>query len=227
MHQIWIFQKIMDIKALIRQYFDSAEGTPTIDVFDNDTIYAIYQKVIGVLTHNMEIETTMLQALSYCFYEVLDNVLTHSGKILGSVLTHYDAKKQSLRVLVADDGIGIHKSLSQESKYASITEAEALKACIEDSVTDGKGMGFGLYSTSLLVKNIGIQFEIHSGTHKLQLVDNDFIVTDAEPWQGTLVFLEVHTNKEINPNTIVANRTDCVSQYNEEFLDKANIEDLW
>ena len=94
----------MDINSLIRQYFDSSKGTPTIDVFDNDTIYSIYQKVIGVLTRNMEVETTMLQALSYCFYEVLDNVLTHSGKVLGSVLTDYDAEKQSLRVLVADDG---------------------------------------------------------------------------------------------------------------------------
>lgn len=217
----------MDINSLIRQYFDSSKGTPTIDVFDNDTIYSIYQKVIGVLTRNMEVETTMLQALSYCFYEVLDNVLTHSGKILGSVLTDYDAEKQSLRVLVADDGMGIRQSLSQYPKYASITEEEALKTCIDDSVTDGKGMGFGLYSTSLLVKNVGIQFEIHSGKHKLQLVNNEFVVTNAELWQGTLVFLEVHTNKEINPNAIVANRTDCISQYNEEFLDKTNIEDLW
>lgn len=217
----------MDINSLIRQYFDSSKGTPTIDVFDNDTIYSIYQKVIGVLTRNMEVETTMLQALSYCFYEVLDNVLTHSGKVLGSVLTDYDAEKQSLRVLVADDGMGIRQSLSQYPKYASITEEEALKTCIDDSVTDGKGMGFGLYCTSLLVKNVGIQFEIHSGTHKLQLVNNEFVVTNAELWQGTLVFLEVHTNKEINPNAIVANRTDCISQYNEEFLDKMNIEDLW
>jgi len=216
----------MDINSLIRQYFDLSH-TPTIDVFDNDTIYPIYQKVIGVLTRNMEIETTMLQALSYCFYEVLDNVLTHSGKILGSVLTYYDANQQTLRVLVADDGIGIQQSLSQYPKYAAISEAEALKSCIEDSVTDGKGMGFGLYSTSLLAKNVGIRFEIHSGMHKLQLKNDEFEVTDAEPWQGTLVFLEVHTNKEIDPNAVVANRTDCISQYNEEFLDKAKIEDLW
>lgn len=217
----------MDIKALIRQYFDSSNGTPTIDVFDNDTIYSIYQKVVGFLTSKMDIETSMLQAMSYCFYEILDNVLTHSGKMLGSVLTDYNAVKQSLRVLVADDGIGIYKSLSQHAKYASITEEEALKSCIEDSVTDGKGMGFGLYSTSLLAQNVGIQFEIRSGIHKLQLVNNDFIVTDAEPWQGTLVFMELHTDKEINPNAVVANRTDCISQYNEEFLEKTNIEDLW
>jgi len=135
--------------------------------------------------------------------------------------------QQTLRVLVADDGIGIQQSLSQYPKYADISEAEALKVCIEDSVTDGKGMGFGLYSTSLLAKNVGIRFEIHSGTHKLQLKNNEFEVTEAEPWQGTLVFLEVHTNREIDPNAVVANRTDCISQYNEEFLDKAKIEDLW
>lgn len=217
----------MDINSLIQQYFPTSKHNLSIDVFDAETIYAIYQKVVGVLTHHLEIEMTMLQAMSYCFYEVLDNVLTHSGKILGSVLTDYDAERQSLRILVADDGIGIQKSLSQYPKYADISEQDALKACVEDSVTDGKGMGFGLYSTSLLIKNIGIQFEIHSGSHKLRFIDGRFVVEPAEFWQGTLVFLELSTDKEIDPNAVVANRTDCASQYNEEFLDKSNIDNLW
>ena len=36
-----------------------------------------------------------------------------------------------------------------------------------DGVTDGKGMGFGLYSTSRLVQNVGITLEIHSGNSML------------------------------------------------------------
>lgn len=217
----------MDINNLLKLYFPASKTSPSIDVFDADSIYMVYQKVVGVLTQHLEIETSVLQAMSYCFYEVLDNVLTHSGKVLGSVMTFYDADLHTLRILVADDGMGVHQSLSLGEKYKDISEADALLACIEDSVTDGKGMGFGLYSTSLLVRNIGIQFEIHSGSHKLQFIDSKMIVKEAEQWQGTLVFLELHTNKEIDPSTVVANRTDCAAQYNEAFLDNPQIEDLW
>jgi len=216
----------MDINTLLQQYFPP-KSFPTIDVFDAETIYAVYQKVVQLLTRHLEIETTMLQGLSYCLYEILDNVLTHSGKVLGTVMSDYNADAHSLCVLVADDGMGVQKSLSSRHEYQNISEEDALLACIEDSVTDGKGMGFGLYSTSLLVKNVGIRFELHSGSHKLQLINGTMSVTDADFWQGTLVFMELHTNKEIDPSAIVANRTDCAAQYNEQFLENSEIEDLW
>lgn len=91
----------------------------------------------------------------------------HSGKPLGTAITHFDAANDTLRVLVADDGIGIRESLAENKKYQDISEEDALRMCLEDSVTDGKGMGFGLYATSRLMKNIGLQFIIHSGNHKL------------------------------------------------------------
>ena len=68
----------------------------------------------------------MLQAMSYCLYEILDNVLTHSHKELGT---------------------------------------DAFRMCIKDAITDGKGMGFGLYSTSLLARDAGLRFEVRSGHH--------------------------------------------------------------
>lgn len=216
----------MDISSLIKEYFNTQEAV-TIDVFDAGSIYSVYQRVIGVLTQHIEIETTVLQALSYCFYEVLDNVLTHSGKILGTVLTQYDPVRHTLRFLVADDGIGVWKSLSEDPKYRDITEAQALLECVKDAVTDGKGMGFGLYSTSLLAQTIGICFEIHSGQHRLTLQNGEMVVRPSETWQGTTVFLEIQTNKEIDPNEVVANRTDCASQYNEEFIDNKDVEELW
>ena len=76
----------MNIASLLKQYFPKSEAI-TIDVFDTKNIYDVYQRIVGVLTQYIEIETTILQALSYCFYEVLDNVLTHSGKELGTVDT--------------------------------------------------------------------------------------------------------------------------------------------
>ena len=216
----------MDVASLLKQFFPKTE-TITIDVFDAKNIYDVYHRIVGVLTQHIDIETTVLQAMSYCFYEVLDNVLTHSGKELGTVITNYNAEKHLLDFLVADDGKGIRESLAENEEYATISEAEALTKCIQDSVTDGKGMGFGLYSTSLLARDAGVRFEIYSGTHKLVCRDNAFSIEEAPLWQGTVVFMEITTNKEIDPKEVVANRTDCATQYNELFLNDTELEQLW
>ena len=199
----------------------------TIDVFDEKNIYDVYQRVVGVLTQHIDIETTVLQAMSYCFYEILDHVLTHSGKELGTVLTHYDSANHILSFLVADDGIGVQASLSENTEYAGISEPDALKICIKDAITDGKGMGFGLYSTSLLARDAGLVFEVRSGKHTMQVQDGVEETKESDFWQGTIVYLQLHTNKEINPADVVANRANVATQYNETFLNDNELTELW
>lgn len=217
----------MNVSSLIKQYFTSNSNDVTIDVFDEKNIYTVYQRVIETLTHHMNIETTLLQALSYCFYEILDNVLTHSGKELGSVISHYDPEGHTLSLLVADDGQGIRTSLAENEKYSKLTEPEALEICIKDSVTDGKGMGFGLYTTSLLAKDAGLRFDIRSGNHTLSWKESKYLVTESDAWQGTIVYLQLRTDKEIDPGKVVANRTNPAEQYNELFLKDNELEELW
>lgn len=217
----------MNLTTLIKQYFPHSTDEVFIDVFDEKNIYDVYQRVVSVLTQYIDIETTVLQAMSYCFYEILDNVLTHSGKELGSIITHYNPNNHILSFLVADDGIGIQASLSENEKYNTITEPEALSMCIKDTVTDGKGMGFGLYSTSLLARDAGLRFEIRSGKYTMKVQDNIEFTKENEYWQGTIVYLQLRTNKEINPSEVVANRTNVIAQYNETFLNDNELTELW
>ena len=49
--------------------------------------------------------------------------------------------------------------------------------CIKDAITDGKGMGFGLYSTSLLARDAGLKFEVRSGNHTLLVKDGEESIT--------------------------------------------------
>ncbi|MBQ8736810.1 MAG: sensor histidine kinase [Bacteroidaceae bacterium] len=217
----------MNLSTLIKQYFSTSNYDITIDVFDEKNIYNVFQRVINVLTQHIDIEITVLQAMSYCFYEMLDNVLTHSGKEMGTVITQYVPSKHILSFLVADDGIGIKTSLSENEKYIEISEIDALKICIKDSITDGKGMGFGLYSTSLLARDAGLKFEIRSGDHSMLVENGTELITESDFWQGTIVYLQLYTNKEINPAEVVANRTNIVTQYNETFLKDNELEELW
>lgn len=217
----------MNLSSLIKQYFPSSDNEITIDVFDEKNIYDVYQRVVSALTQHIDIETTVLQAMSYCFYEILDNVLTHSGKELGTVITQYNPSNHTLSFLVADDGQGVRASLAENEKYSDISEQEALKLCIKDAVTDGKGMGFGLYSTFLLARDAGLRFEVRSGGYTMQAQDDLKNITKSDFWQGTIVYMQLYTNKEINPAEVVANRTNVAEQYNELFLNVKELEELW
>lgn len=217
----------MNVSFLLKEYFKEGIEDASIDVFDAHTLNDVYQQVLATLTSHFEIEVSVLQALSYCFYEILDNVHIHSGKPLGTAITHFDTSQDTLRILVADDGMGIRQSLAENEKFRDVTEAEAIRMCIEDSVTDGKGMGFGLYATSRLMKDVGLQFILHSGNHKLIHKGDSTEVIENGYWQGTIVYMEITTSKEIDPNDVVDHRTDADAQYNESFIETDELDCLW
>ena len=216
----------MDVAFLLDKYFKGAKDV-SIDVFDAQTLNNVYKDVVTAMTSHFEIEVSVLQALSYCLYEMMDNVHIHSGKPLGTAMTSYDDTKKTLSILIADDGMGIKASLSENEQYCEITEAEALKMCLEDKITDGKGLGFGLYTTSRLVDTIGKEFILHSGKHKLIRKDGQESVVENGFWQGTLIYMVIGTGEEIDPNQIVDHRTDVVEEYNETFVESSEIESLW
>ena len=196
-------------------------------MFDDKNIQQVYRRLVEVLIHQPEVETSLLQGMSYCFYEVMDNVLIHSGKTVGIVITNYSEEQHLIQILVADDGIGIQASLAQNSEYSQITEPQALAYCIKDRVSDGKGMGFGLYSTSRLINTAGHKLIIRSGCHTLS-ANGDMFITESEPWQGTVVYFELRSNLDIDPASVVDHRTDPAEEFDEIFLDdNAGLDKLW
>mgnify|MGYP002620524140 CR=1 FL=1 len=216
----------MDIAFLLDRYFKGTSNV-SIDVFDAQTLNAVYRNVVGALTSHLEIEVSVLQALSYCLYEMMDNVHIHSGKPLGTTITYFDKARGALRILIADDGMGIRASLAENDKYSNITEAEALNLCLQDSISDGKGMGFGLFTTARLIESIGKEFILHSGSHKLIIENGVTTIVENGFWQGTLIYMEIVTAREIDPNQVVDHRTDAAEQFNESFVETGELESLW
>lgn len=196
-------------------------------MFDEKNIQQVYRRLVEVLIHQPEVETSLLQGMSYCFYEVMDNVLIHSGKNVGIVITNYSESQHLIQILVADDGIGIRASLAQNADYCSISEQQALEYCIRDRVSDGKGMGFGLYSTSRLINTAGHKLIIRSGNHTLS-ANGDMTVTESEPWTGTIVYFELRSNMDIDPASVVDHRTDPAEEFDILFLDNnSELNELW
>lgn len=216
----------MNVDTLLRQYFPASENV-CIEMFDEKNIQQVYRRLVEVLIHQPEIETSLLQGMSYCFYEVMDNVIIHSGKTVGIVITNYSEPDHLIQILVADDGMGIQASLAQNSEYANITEGQALEYCIKDNVSDGKGMGFGLYSTSRLITTAGHRLIIRSGNHTLS-ANGDLTILESELWQGTIVYFELRSNMDIDPASVVDHRTDPAEEFDDLFLDDASqLDKLW
>lgn len=132
----------MDIAFLLEKYFRTAENV-SIDVFDAQTLNSVYQNVIKSMTSHFEIEVSVLQAISYCLYEVMDNV------------------------------------------------------------------------------------HIHSGSHKLIIKEGNTSVIENGFWQGTLIYMKIGTEREIDPNQIVDHRTDAAGEFNETFVESEELEKLW
>jgi AraC-like DNA-binding protein len=70
-------------------------------------------------------------------------------------------------------------------------------------------MGFGLYTTAKLIEKIGKMFILHSGSHKLMMKDGETTCVENGFWQGTLIYMEIGTAKEIDPNQVVDHRVDA------------------
>ena len=147
----------MNIDGLINRYFGGSSPLPAMEMFDNESVYAVYKDIVNMLKMQPDIELGVLQTLSYCFYEILDNVLTHSTKSCGIVVLR----------------------------------------------------------------------KLHSGSHILVSDGKEERTEEAEFWQGTVIYFELYSDKEIDPNDVLENRTDAVSGFNEEFLDSEDIDNLW
>lgn len=218
----------MTLNQLIEKYF-SGNYIPIIATFDAENINEVCNGMITDFLRHSEIELSVLQVFNYCIYEVMDNVLTHSGKASGVLIYCFNDELQHIEVLVADDGMGIHASLRQNAIYEDFSEEEALKNIIVDKVTDGKGMGYGLYSTKNMIASIGGILEIASGDSIMRFDGQSVTVTKASRTNGTMVYVSLDTTKEIDPKEVMENRTDCETSFNELFLDEDNdnIDNLW
>lgn len=214
----------------------SSEGRFTeIKEFNEDNIQDIHKEVIKILLQYKDVNNSMLRILDYCLWEVLDNTLNHSdgsfiyGKGSGYVCSQYFPKKEEIRIMIADTGIGIHKSLTTHpnTKHSHLNEREAVEKSIERNITNSAGRGFGLWATAEMIRENKGKLIIHSGHHQLVCKNNKEIIKTA-PWKGTYTYLKINTDIPIEYEKIFGENDSQKNSF-EEF--KENLtgisDDLW
>jgi hypothetical protein len=201
-----------------------------IKEFNNDTIYLLQDEINRILLNNIKVDRQMLQMLYYCLNEIMDNVLVHSTMKSGFACAQLFQTNKEIRLIICDTGIGIHKSLISEpdSKYIDISESEALKLCIQKNVTNGKGMGFGLFVSSEFIKENGGEMLIYSGNNFLTNTLKEYNTFEGDLWKGTIVFLKINTDIPVDYHRILPSTHSLPDDFQEYIERIFGIDDnLW
>ena len=133
-------------------------------------VASLSQAYVNAISSLDECETGVLDSISWCINEVMDNVLTHSMSEEGYVMAQFHPNTRHVAFCVYDSGIGIYSSL-RGTKHNPRTEIDALTLAIQEGVGDGKGQGNGLYGLyEAVLKNNGI-FSITSGQSSIMLTN--------------------------------------------------------
>lgn len=161
------------------------------------------QAYVDALSTLSECESGVLDSISWCINEVMDNVLTHSECTEGYVMAQLHPKTNHIAVCVYDSGIGIFNSL-RYSKHHPKKEIDALTLAIQEGIGDGKGQGnglFGLYES--VRKNSGI-LSLTSGGSSIMLTESgsinkyDRVPILSPSAKQTIVDFQINLNKTID-----------------------------
>ena len=166
-----------------------------IQKYTSENQLLVLNSILKVLREKSSLNDDVYASLDYCFNEILDNVLNHTEEKIGWVVAQYFENINSIRLIVCDFGMGIHKSLNQKHDF---TEEEAIAKCIESGVANGKGQGHGLFATASFIKLNKGWLSLFSGNKKLNVSEKGTIVKDIEGWQGTCVYIRINTNVEVD-----------------------------
>ncbi|OOV19771.1 sensor histidine kinase [Flavobacterium sp. LM4] len=166
-----------------------------IQKYTSDNQIEVLNSILKVLREKSSMYDNVYASLDYCFNEILDNVLNHTDEKVGWVVAQYFENLNSIRLIVCDFGMGIHKSLNQKHDF---TEEEAITKCIESGITNGKGQGHGLFATASFIRLNKGWLSLISGKKKLNVSEKKTIVKDIPNWQGTCVYIRINTNVDVD-----------------------------
>lgn len=159
---------------------------PALNYTNIDESIVIFSRVMDMILSQLKVERTVLQAVEWSLWEIMDNVSNHAESPVGGFVqaTTYEVANR-IEFVVADSGIGIPKSIGIRGHEA------ALKKAILEGVTRDKekNAGNGLYGSYQVASFSGGKFEIHSLNGFLALRPNGEPVSHRAsiPYNGTSV----------------------------------------
>jgi anti-sigma regulatory factor (Ser/Thr protein kinase) len=136
---------------------------------DPNQASALARQVVSALEHRIVCQTGVLEALSLCLYEALDNVFEHSNASSGYFMGQIHQRNAQLTMSIVDAGIGARQSF-EGSRHRPATDFDALTLAIQSGVSrTGDKRGNGLYFLHETAQQNGGRLVLKSGTGNLRL----------------------------------------------------------
>ena len=196
----------MNVAFLLKQYFHGAEDV-SIDVIAKQTMCDVYNQVCSSIENYHIKWGNVYEVMSLRLYEILDAPFIHPTNRPAVVITHFDVEKKILRILVADEGIEINRSLAKYLGYMSMG-----KRTIETSLNSN---GINDYTRSSILNAIGINLAIHSGHNKQIYKNGSTEIIETDFWKGTIVYIEIETSRNM-PLELLTDLTARFEIYDED-----------
>lgn len=172
-----------------------------IKQFNKNNNIDLVNSIMNIFEENLNIDKDVLSCMNYCLFEIVDNVENHAKSPIDGYLVAQSYKnKRELRIIFIDCGIGIHESLTKgkNQKYNNLSEHEALTKCLKKDVTNGNGMGNGLYHTSKFIESNGGILTIYSGETKIIVEAFENEIKKIPHFKGTIVSLLIDLDSTVN-----------------------------
>jgi hypothetical protein len=203
--------------------------TPATPFTTSEELERVRKSIMQVVLAQPNLARWLPEAIEWSLWEVMENVLNHSGLGLGWVQASSFRESRHINIAVVDGGVGIRESLS--GRYEGLTHQESLRKAVEEGGTrdPNRNAGYGLTGCARIALANRGELTVYSGNYILRVQagssrQGDFYrYSRAEPdLQGTLVELELRMDREIDPKIAFKNRPtpliDLQPGQGEEFL---------
>lgn len=194
------------IEATLENLGDVHEPTSKVwAYFDHVQANALTTSYINCVRRKVECTAGVLEALEWCLYEVLDNVVQHSDGAIGFSMLQVHPTSKRLAVCVADAGRGIWASLASSVVYAPKTAYDALTLAIQEGVTRNKetNQGNGLFGLTKIIEQNKGTLTLSSGRGELTLTRTS-VTGSNDRWAiagnrgGTIVDFQLALDKPVS-----------------------------
>jgi hypothetical protein len=185
----------------------------------------VHKEIVDMIVKKSSLPKDTVAAVDYMLNEIWDNAGVHGYKCYETsdypkpvyfcgfnYTTHFE-------IAIADNGQGIHNSLTSVAQYSDLSPDESLqKSILKGSTGHPAGSpGFGLYCSSEFMRKGNCLFSIWSSGRKLQILNGEENIHKSKFCSGTIISLIVKKDTMIPFSEILDNRD--VDEYFETMLE--------
>jgi hypothetical protein len=188
--------------------------------YDNESdAQQLTNMFMNLLTDQVHCEEGVIDAITWCLYEVLDNVFQHSQADAGFVMMQLHKEERRCVIAVGDTGIGIQKSLALTGAAeleVLLNPGRSIDHSMQKGVTSkgGQNQGNGLFGLRRAVEINGGQLSVRSGWGSWRLLngsveyetDRSVMLPDMENHQSTLVDWQLNCSTKVRIDEALGSR---------------------